>query len=122
MDGENVKLRSFTDNVWTVFLSRMSMVAAAPIVGAMVWLGSSWLDQKFEALREPLEKLNGRVTVLETGTRSNDIIDTKQDMRIDGNTNAITTVTLALSQAVQQMNDINKNLAVLADREKRPIQ
>lgn len=66
--------RGLADNAVLQVLSRLSMLAMPLLVGFVMWLGGSWVEQRFtiadSLVTTQIMPLNGRVQALEENLRS----------------------------------------------------
>lgn len=96
------KTKKLADNVMIRAIARVSMVAAMPALGLIVFLGQSWINERFNRIEKDSEvqvqfqagrldriektasqaidntgKVNDRLTVLETKQATSDVAATK---------------------------------------------
>lgn len=59
-------IEKFANSLLTVLVARGAMVATPFVATALVWFGSSWLDNRFDTMTRALDGIGTRVDTLET--------------------------------------------------------
>ena len=117
----NQSAKTLSENVWTVFVSRLAMVATPFVASALVWFGSNWLEKKFTDIIEPLQVLAGRVDNLEKISIDQKINGQRRDIFIQNNKETAAKISDNVDKLVDSVQKINENVAVIADRERRIV-
>jgi len=113
------KLKTISENIWVVFTARIAMVATPFVASALIWLGSAWLETKFNSIAIPLQKIDDRVSNLENAVTNVNLKNAQQDIFVDQNKDAVTKIVGSLETLGSKINEINVNVGIIADREKR---
>lgn len=119
----NERIAAITENIYTKFTARIAMISLPFVASGLVWLGSSWLEGKFENIAVPLGKVDLRVQVLETSDRVTELKNQSQDIYIQSNKESIAAIADQVKGVVTEMGKVNSSLQDLArsisDRERR---
>lgn len=119
----NEQVRSFSDNVWTIFVARLAMIATPFVAAGLVYFGSGWLEGKFDKIAGPLQRVESRVDVLERSDRTSELKNQSQDFLIQSNGETVGKITDQVEKLGDKIDDVNSSLQsltnVLADRERR---
>ena len=117
------KIRSFSENMWMVFIARLAVIVTPFAATALVWFGMTWLYGQFEKIAVPLQKVETRIDTLERGDRASELKNQSQDFLIQSNNASVSKVAGEVEKLGRKIDEVNSSLqsltSVLADRERR---
>jgi hypothetical protein len=116
-------VRAVADNIWTVVIARLAMVATPFVAAALVWFGSQWLAEKFAAISNPILAIERRVDTLEGNDRvqQQQILTHEYRLNTDKeNAGKVASEVSGLATKIGELSSKFQSLTdVLSDRERR---
>jgi hypothetical protein len=76
-------MEKVANSLLTVLIARGAMVAMPFVASALVWFGSSWLDQRFDQMARSLDAVGSRVETLESDSDATVRRVTEHEFRLD---------------------------------------
>lgn len=103
--------RNIAENVTLLAVARLSMALSMPMLGLIAWLGSSWLEQKFEAQ-------DTKITAQSTAASNQTTITTARIETVERSAAArVETVEKTAGIAVEQAAKVNDRLIAVETKQ-----